>query len=59
MREIHNGEHSPMTSGGNKTRAINIRRFKPYKVRTKIEKWGKKEAKTLAVRNGFQTGVLK
>jgi hypothetical protein len=42
MREIHNGKHSPMTSGGNKTRVINIGRFKPYKLRKKIEKWGKK-----------------
>jgi hypothetical protein len=41
MREIHNDKHCPMTSGGKQTRAINIGRFKLYKVRTEFDKWGR------------------
>jgi hypothetical protein len=37
------GEHSPMTSGGKGTHAINIRRFKMYKVRTKFDNGGRKK----------------
>jgi hypothetical protein len=34
-----------MTSSGKGPQTINIGRFKPYKVRTKFDKWGEKEEK--------------
>ncbi len=37
--------------GGKGSRAVNIGGFKPYKVRTKIEKWGEKRKENL---NGWQ-----
>jgi hypothetical protein len=51
MREIHNDKRCPMTSGGKQTRAINIGRFKPNKVRKKFDKWGREINKNL---NGSQ-----
>jgi hypothetical protein len=48
-----------MMSGGKETRAINMGRFKTYKVRIKLTIGGEKDAKTLRVPNSFQVGVRK
>jgi hypothetical protein len=38
----HNDEHSPMTSGGKLTSAIQIGRLNACTVRTKLNNWGRK-----------------
>jgi hypothetical protein len=53
------GGYSPMTSGGVGTPAINIGRFKTYKVRTKFDNWGRKRWENHNGSQQFSNGCAK
>jgi hypothetical protein len=55
----HNGEHSPMTSGGKGTRAIKIGRINTCTVRTKLNNWGRKRCHNHNGHQQFPNGCAK
>ena len=50
-QQLPNGAQSPMPSGGKVTRAIKIGELKTCNVRTKFDKWGRKN---LSLPNGYK-----
>ncbi len=55
----HNGEHSPMASGGKGTRAIKIGRLNTCTARTKLNNWGRKRCHNHNGHQQFPNGCAK